>query len=250
MKPLLVLTGAAGTALAVRIVRSRHRRLLHPDGRSFTGTLEIWGLDEPLGAPLIDRPGAHPVTVRISKGAGTGPGRADVLGLAVRVAEPGTGERFDLLLSTVGAGRLLRHVPMPRRSFDTVYGTVVAFRTAAGHKVLLSAMPDPGGTALGHSLESVVATAARPGGARLLLAASVGSAVPLPFGRVTLEQPLPASVDAALAFDPVGNTTPGLHPSGFLHASRGIAYRLSQRLRGAEPDGTNRTEVVRAAMHR
>ena len=45
-------------ALGVRLVRSRHRRFLHPAGRSFTGELEVWGAD--VGSDLLDRPGRHP----------------------------------------------------------------------------------------------------------------------------------------------------------------------------------------------
>ena len=84
---------ALGAAVAVRAARSRDRRLLHPDGRSFTGDLEIWGTLEPTGAELIDRPGRHPVTLRISKGIGTRPGLPDILGVALRVHGPVAGRR-------------------------------------------------------------------------------------------------------------------------------------------------------------
>src|SRR5690348_326505 len=123
MRPAMRLGRALLTAgviaVGVRVVRSRTRRFLHPDGRSFTGELEIWGLPAPTGATLLDRPGRHPVTLRISKGAGTAPGRPDVLGVALRIHGPVAGRRADLLFSTAGRGRWLRHVPVPRRTFDT-----------------------------------------------------------------------------------------------------------------------------------
>jgi hypothetical protein len=67
---------------------------------------------------------------------------------------------------------------------------------------------------------------------------------------VTLGTPLPARIDAALAFDPVRNTTPDLHPTGLLHASRALAYPLSQRWRGADPVGPDPAAVTRTAAHR
>src|SRR5690349_2989819 len=162
MKALGIVAGAAlAGALTVRVARSRHRRLLHPDGRSFTGELEIWGPGRPIGSALVDRPARYPVTVRISKGAGTRPGRPDVLGVAVRLKETA-----DLLLSTMGNGRVLRHLPMPRRSFDTRYGSILPYRTGSGGKVYLTAEPDPAGPPLGRTLGSV--TAAAREGARLL----------------------------------------------------------------------------------
>ncbi|MBL7254437.1 hypothetical protein [Paractinoplanes lichenicola] len=217
MRPSVIAGAALVTALGVRIVRSRHRRFLHPDGRSFTGELNVWGLHT--GAGLLDRPARHDVTVRISKGAGTKPGRADVLGLVVRVHGPG--RDLDLLLSTCGQGRLTRHLPVPRRTFDTLYGSILAYRTGTARKIYLSARPD---APLGHDLDSITA-------GRITLLADDH-----PFGRVTFAGgPLPARTDAASAFDPIRNTAPDLHPTGTIHGTRALAYRLSQLWRGAHP---------------
>ncbi|GID27254.1 hypothetical protein [Paractinoplanes brasiliensis] len=230
---LSVIAGAAlATALGVRVVRSRHRRFLHPDGRSYRGDLEVWGSDT--GAALIDRPGRHPVTVRISKGAGTKPGRADVLGLTVRVH--GDERDLDLLLSTCGQGRFTRHVPMPRHSFDTMYGSILAYRTGADRKIYLSARPDE---PLGDDLDAITS------GQITLMAGDRA------FGRVTFGGgALPARTDAELAFDPVRNTAPDLHPTGAIHGSRALAYRLSQRWRGAGPVRTQPRAVARTALNR
>ncbi|MGA5302297.1 hypothetical protein ACPCHT_20380 [Nucisporomicrobium flavum] len=240
---------AGAVAVGVRIAHSRTRRFLHPDGRSFTGELEVWGLGAPAGAALLDRPGRHPVTLRISKGAGTPPGYPDVLGVAVRVHGPVAGHRCDLLFSTAGRGRWLRHVPTLRRSFDTVYGTIVAYRTATGRKLYLSVQPDLDGAALGRTLESVVA-AADGDGAQLLLGAADGDAAVRLFGRVRFGQELAARADAELAFDPVRNAPRDLHPTGFIHASRAVAYRLGQKWRGARPADSNPAAVARTSAHR
>jgi len=239
---------AGAVALGVRIAHSRTQRFLHPDGRSFTGDLEVWGLGEQTGAALLDRPGRHPVTLRISRGAGTPPGYPDVLGVAVRIHGPVAGHRCDLLYSTAGRGRWLRHVPTPRRGFDTMYGTIVAYRTAAGRKIYLSVQPDLDGAPLGRSLESVVAAAAGDG-AQLLLGAADGDASVRLFGRIRFGQELPAETDAELAFDPVRNAPPDLRPTGFIHASRAVAYRLGQRWRGARPADSNPAAVARTSAH-
>ncbi len=238
-----VVTAAAATALAVRVVRSRHQRSLHPDGRSFTGELTVTGLPGS-GSALLERPARHPVTLRISKGVGTRPGLPDVLGLAVRVHGPVAGHKRDLLFSTAGSGRLSRHVPMPRRGFDTFYGSILAYRTGTGRKVYLSARPDPDARPLGRTLESVV-TAAERDGARLIL-----SADDEPFGIVRFGEVLPAETDAALAFNAIHHTEADLRPTGLVHASRGPAYRLSQRWRGVAPAAADPDATVRAATHR
>jgi hypothetical protein len=234
---------AAAAALAVRVVRSRHQRFLHPDGRSFTGELTVTGLPG-AGSALLERPGRHPVTLRISKGMGTPPGVGDLFGVAVRVHGPVCGRKCDLLFSTAGQGRLGRHVPMPRRGFDAFYGSILAYRTGTGRKLYLSARPDPDARPLGRTLESVV-TAAERDGARLILMADDE-----PFGSVRFGPPLPAEMDAALAFNPVTYTGPDLHPTGLVHASRAVAYRLSQRWRGVPPPAADPDATARTAAHR
>jgi hypothetical protein len=232
-----LIAAVAVGALGVRIARSRHQRFMHPDGRSFTGELEVTG-GRRTGAALIDRPGRHPVTLRLSKGVGTAPGRADVLGLAIRVGDT------DLLFSTAGRGRVGRHVPLPRRGFDTFYGSIVPYRTGTGRKLYLSAEAGTGGRPLGRTLESIV-TAAEHDGARLTLSADDEA-----FGTVRFGAVLPAEVDAALAFDPIRKATPDLHPTGELHAVRAFAYRLSQKWRGARPAEANPGAIARTAAHR
>jgi hypothetical protein len=220
---------AIAIGLGVRVARSRHRRLLHPDGRSFTGELHIWGTGAPIGSALVDRPGRHPVTVRLSKGVGTRPGRPDVLGLAIRVHT--ADGPADLLLSTAGTGRFSRHVPVPRREFGTWYGSITPYRTGGHRKVYLGAGPDPDGVPLGRTLESVCA-AAGSGTARLVLHVR-HDGVTAPFGRVEFGARLPGAADAALAFDAVRHSPADLRPSGALHGARALTYPLSQRWRHA-----------------
>jgi hypothetical protein len=223
---------ATATALTVRFVRSRRRRSLHPVGRSFAGELE-----------LRDRthPDHYRVTLRLSKSLGTRGTRPDVRGLAIRVHLPG--RDLDLLLDSIGHGRLLRHLPMPRRGFDTGYGTITAYRSGHLGKIHLFAEPDPDGPALGRTLDGVAE------GDRLVLKVRKGRAERT-VGVVTLGRALSPSADAALAFDPVRNSGPDLHPTGILHGVRAVTYRWSQRWRGAAPARANPAAVTRAGAHR
>ncbi len=223
-----LLTGVAAAAVlgaGIRLVHRQGQRLLHPDGRTYSGELRVPG-GAGTGSALLDRPARHPITVRVSKGIGTEPGRYDILGLAVRVHGPVAGHRTDLLFSTCGAGRALRHVPALRRDFSTTYGSILAYRSGTGRKFYLAARPAPGSEDLGGTLESVTATAAKDG-ALFEIRADERTVAELCFG-----QELPESTDAALAFNPIDNVTADLHPVGLIHHSRALAYRWSQRWRG------------------
>jgi hypothetical protein len=237
----LVVAGAAA-ALGIRLVRSRHRRSLHPEGCSFAGQLEVWGADPPIGSALADRPGRYPVTVRVSKGLGTSGDRPDILGLALRI--PGPGGTADILLSTAGHRRLTRHLLVPRRTFDSWYGSITAYRTGDHRKVYLGAGPDPGNEPMGRSLTAVLA-AARRGTGLLLYARSGGTS--RSWGRVSFGQAMSPSADAALAFNPVLNVPADLQPTGLVHGSRTVAYRLSQRWRGVTPAGGRMVHDDRAS---
>jgi hypothetical protein len=217
-------------AVGVRVVRSRHQRSLHPAGRSFTGDLVVWGSGRREGAALLDQPGRHPIVVRISKGVGTRGGRADVRGVAVRVLGD---QPLDLLFSTSGEGRFTRHLPTLRRSFDTFYGSILPYRLGGGRKVYLSARPD---RSLGRAVSDVVE------GSLVLFVDERA------FGVVTFGGVQPPEVDAALAFDPVRNTRADLHPTGVIHMSRAVAYRLSQRWRGVVGASSDPEAVARTAL--
>jgi hypothetical protein len=240
---LVALTAAIG--LGIRLGRSRHRRSLHPDGRSFTGNLEVKGLDPPVGAEFIDQPGRYGVLIRLSKGIGTRRGRPDIRGVAIRVYAD---RELDLLLSTAGSGRITRHLPAPRRSFDVPFGSITSYRTKSRQKVYLSARPDPDTSSLGASLESIVA-AVQGRGSALLLSVDDYRGPSRVFGRVTLESLLSSAEDARLAFDPVRRSSAGLHPTGTVHSIRALAYRLSQRWRGATPVPPDAAAVARTAAH-
>ncbi|GHH53586.1 hypothetical protein GCM10017774_67150 [Lentzea cavernae] len=114
------------------IAHTRHARAFHPRGIQLTG--ELSG-----SAPF---PGNATVPVRLSKGAGTGPGKPDVLGLALRVPTA-TGD-WDLLLSSTGTGERTRMLPKFVRHWqDARLGTLAPYRHR-GELVWFMAVPGEG----------------------------------------------------------------------------------------------------------
>jgi hypothetical protein len=85
-------------------------------------------------------PASATVAVRLSKGAGTGPGWPDVFGVAFRV--PTESGDWDVLLSTTGTGRLSRLLPTPVRGWRGArLGTLAPYRYR-GELMWLMAVPD------------------------------------------------------------------------------------------------------------
>ncbi|MDG4789639.1 phosphodiesterase [Micromonospora sp. WMMD1102] len=201
--------------------------MLHPRGVSFGGEVELSGV---LAERLVGGPGRYPATVRLSRGTPTPAGWPDVLGLAVRLH--GADGPFDLLLSSTGRPRLLRHLPVPRRDFAGPYGSLLAYRVDGRRTYLLAAADRP----LGTSLAGVAALAARHGVRFDLLAAEGFRAPGRLVGRVVLGARLPAGTDAALAFDPDGRRGSGLRPRGLIQRLRRASYPVSQRGRNAAED--------------
>ncbi|MEV1331989.1 phosphodiesterase [Micromonospora costi] len=225
---------AARAAAAVRhasavLARLRRARLFHPDGRSFTGQVTIWGTPgPPTGVALLDQPGRYAATIRFSKGLSTPGSWPDVLGLAVRLHAAGP---FDLLVGSSAAPPLLRAMSLPRRRFAGTYSTVTPLRTAR-RRVWLGLLADPESPDLGRSLAQVAA-AARTGEPRLVLAVASAVGPWRPLGEVSVGDQLSARQDAALAFDPIGNVPAGLWATGPLAWLRDQTYRGSRAARGA-----------------
>jgi hypothetical protein len=210
--------------IARTLAHLRGGRLLHPRGRSFTATAELWG---PYAHALADGPGRYRATVRLSRGVPTPQGWPDVLGLALRLHRPAGA--VDVLVSTAGEMPLLRHLPLPRRDFAGPYTSIASYRHE-GRRVYLAARAGrPLGTTFGAVTERTLA-----GTAQLLVAVASAAGLWRPVARLTLGEPLGAGTDAALAFDPIGRHPPGLQPAGLVQRLRAAGYPVSRRARGAD----------------
>jgi hypothetical protein len=184
--------------------RLRGARLMHPVGRAFKATLEAPpGGRLRTGSRLLDAPGRHRVTVRVSKATATPPGWPDVFGLAIRWCG------FDLLLSSSQHRPLLRHLFLPRRGQAGFYSSLAAYRTPRYRRLFLGARLDPDGRT------ATIAAATRFGRWQ-------------PIARLQLRRRLSRRHSARLAFNPIRNTPPDLRAVGLLQRLRDPIYRGSQ----------------------
>lgn len=186
------------------VAKARHARALHPRGVQTTG--ELRG-----SAPF---PTTATVTVRLSKGAGTGPGKPDVLGLALRV--PTESGDWDLLLSSTGTGQRTRLLPKFVRHWkDARLGTLAPYRYR-GELVWFMAVPDDAGPG-------------EPGPpTRFTIHASGKDAAWRPVAALTLNPPDGAT--EPVAFDPVLNRPPDMEMAPrWLALLREQAYEGSRR---------------------
>ena len=224
MPDLLETAGRVVAVPLAALTKVRGAKPMHPSGVAFDAVLERTGLLGPRRIAWLDVTGTDEVLVRLSRGAGL-PGRLpDLLGFALRL--PGD-EPVDLLLSSTGSGRWTRRVPRPRSDAATTYGSIMAYRSAAG-PVWLAASPagsgvpsDPAGLA-----------AAGPGLA-FTLRAAVGRGRWQPFGRVTLGAPADPP-DPEVHFDAVLHAPPGLAADGPMARFRRPAYAAARAARHAD----------------
>jgi hypothetical protein len=194
------------------IAAARGAAAVHPRGQAFEATLE-------LVAPFPE--GRYDAMARLSKGAGTPGGWADVLGLAIR-ARPAADDPWDLLMSSAGQSRLSRCLPLPARDWSTArYSTLAPYEVNHRHFWLLSTSHGP---KVGHASVSELAHNAPR---EFTLAIAGRTACRLTVGRLTLLTPL---TDTGDRLDPMLNSPPGwrLAPS-WLRTVRELAYEGSRR---------------------
>ncbi|MDT0274732.1 phosphodiesterase [Blastococcus goldschmidtiae] len=219
----------AGRVVAVplaALARWRNGRPMHPRGAVFSAVLDRHGGDRPWGVAFLDATSCDDVVVRLSRGAGLPAPLPDLLGLAVRV-DGGSGEPVDLLLSTTGRGALTRVVPALRRDTASVYGSIMAYRSAAG-PIRLAALPTTQGIP---SEPGPLAESVRRRSLVFELAAARGLEPWRPFARLTIHDAV-RPLDPDLRFDAVRRPPPGLSPDGPLARFRQPAYAAAQEARG------------------
>jgi hypothetical protein len=214
----------AGSVLAAwfgTLSRLRGKRVVHPEGVVFRGTLRPAG--ERLEGTALGT--ETPVLVRLSRALGLPAALPDLLGLALRVPDAfGTGRHQDALLVSCGSSPLGRRVFLPASGFaERPYTTLLPYDFRGERIVLEAQVCDPAdpGPSLGEldrdgagSLEYEL-RAIGPGGHARIVA------------RILLHERLEPTQAESLEFDPT-NTGAGLELAGALNRLRGPSYRGSQ----------------------
>lgn len=223
MKPAHVFERAAAplsgasAALFAGLSALRRKRVFHPHGVTFAGTLTLHD-DNPL--PFE---GAEPALVRFSRAAGLPPGLPDLYGLALKLPEAGQ----DLLLVTSGESAVTRHLLVPTKGFfRRPYSTVLPYELY-GETIVLGARPDP---ALVHaSRQEIDDLAPLVAAGRLrfdLTWGRAGTADVRTCASLVVDRPH----DGDLVFNPF-DSHPSLRPAGGLNRLRRESYERSQEAR-------------------
>ena len=221
----------AGTALAVvfdAMARLRHGKPIHPRGIVARAVVTRRGLPYGRwGVPWLDEPGTDVGIARFSRAAGLPAPAPDVLGLALRLQAAGT--QHDLLLASTGMRPGWRHVLFPRRhALRAPYGSLLPYE-AAGHTVLLAAIPHanaPYGVS-----DTDVARALATGSHTFQLMVTTLRGDWIPFAQLTVTRNDDDALDVPTAFDPILNPLPGLPLAQPFRSLRQPAYHAARRAR-------------------
>jgi hypothetical protein len=222
---------AAGTALAVvfdAMARLRHGKPIHPRGIIARAVVTRRGSpDGRWGVGWLDEPGTDVGMVRFSRAAGLPAPAPDVLGLALRLEAVGT--QHDLLLASTGMRPGWRHVLFPRRhALRAPYGSLLPY-DAAGHKVLLAAVPQADAPCGVSDIDVARALATGSHTFRLMVATLRGDWTP--FAQLTITRNDEDVLDVPIAFDPVLNPLPDLPLAQPFRSLRQPAYHAARRAR-------------------
>ncbi|MFI6033240.1 phosphodiesterase [Streptomyces sp. NPDC051315] len=213
-----------------RLARLRRAPALHPHGLMCTAEVEVVdGGGGRWGAAWLDTPGRYTATVRLSRAAGLPRRLPDGLGMAVRVARAGGPDRpLDLLLTSSGRGRVMRHVPLPRAdALGGPYSSLLAYRVG-GRPRVLAAFPRRSGRGPVHGDPRSLRTALAAGPLVFDLRAGAPDGSWRAFAVLTVRTALPDPQDETPDYDVYLHDADGFTPGGTLAAARRAAYRGSR----------------------
>ena len=218
---------SAATALPFGVLSAvRRRRIFHPNGVAFDGTLHIDGPGSLLGDVPLFAGGDHPAIVRFSRGVGLPESVPDILGIAVKLpGAHGPGGDQDLLLVSSGSGGIGRHLLVPAGSFgERPYSTLLMYR-AGSQRVLFGLEPGPGVREDRPTLADLEGVG--DGHLRFTFSVATANGPWERVGELRTTKRLGDAESEELRFNP-WNAGGGLEPTGPLNALRDAAYRGSQ----------------------
>ncbi|WP_067893807.1 DUF1990 family protein [Actinomadura chibensis] len=217
---------ARSFALAAR--RLRHRPL-HPKGLVADAVLRLHGTSQIWGVPLLDDQTELRGKARLSRAIGLPPAFPDILGLALRWAQPSDDQdTAELLLATTGRTILGRRLLRPmNRWTPAFYGSLLAYRVG-DRRVLLGAVARGPRRAPADLPTLARALDDRPLLFDLMVATEYGPWER--FGELRLTGPARGDEREPMRFNPALHPVPELHPVGLFQQVRGPTYAAVQRV--------------------
>ncbi|TNC22052.1 hypothetical protein FHE65_36125 [Mumia zhuanghuii] len=200
----------AGAAAGLAALRRFRAKPLHPRGVVVEARLVRTGVPpgaRASGVPWLDEPGEDRTLVRASRAVGLPRSWPDVHGIALRVPVEGRGYG-DLLLASTGWGALGRFfLTVSRCPTARPMTTLLPYRTARGPVLVGAQHVD--------------------GGARIQLSWTRALGPWRPFAEIDLVGAA-SDGDAAVRFDPVLRTVPGLETYEWVRRLREPAYATAR----------------------
>ena len=211
-----------------RLARKKGDRVFHAEGQAFHGSIRT-----PDGT-------VKPVVVRLSRGGAGTSGKPDILGVAVKVQEPGGGSQDFLLVTARGSRGIKARLPARRGSFaGQSVSSLTSFRTGSVRGPITAELPDSLVTSLDVGGGSTPSSGQQTFELQLNNSAvsrlTRGGPRRQSLGQVTVDfaRPLSARQNAELEMTPF-NTAGGVEPAGLVNRLRRSAYHGSQTGRAAE----------------
>ena len=212
--------------------KARGKRIFHPEGVSFGGSLTPVGSSMAAGADLFGGDEPLPAQVRLSRALGLPSESGDPCGLAFRVLNAyGPGRHQDFLLVSSARPPIGRHLISPARNFGSrPYSSLLPYSIGGDTRLVgAEVLGDQG-----RSLQQIRMSADPDLTFSIDLASPTG-----PWERVAelhIGERLSPAASEQLRFNP-GNCGGGIEPIGLLNRLRLPAYGGSQAGRRAGDRG-------------
>ena len=228
--------GTASAALFGLGSRIRGKRILHPCGVGFRGTLDVDAPGRYVAADLLREQRTWRTVVRLSRGIGLPDGVPDVLGLALRIEDAYGAQRHqDFLLVSSARGAVWQHLilPGPRGFLGHAYSSVLLYRIGTGLRVVGAEPRHRPGERI--RLPDLLDSQHGGGLSFNLTLAMLGGRTDT-VAHLELGARIDDATTEALAFNP-WNCGGSIRPAGPFMGLRRPSYVGSQAGRGVQPQG-------------
>ncbi|HEU4481252.1 MAG TPA: hypothetical protein VFS18_05155 [Actinomycetota bacterium] len=217
---------SAGTFAALS--RLRGKRIFHPIGEAFAGTLTFNSAADRWLPDVLARPRQHDVIVRFSRAVGLPQAFPDILGFAIKIPDLyGNGWGQDWLLVTSATDVVRRHVLIPSFGFlSRSYSSVLPYRSG---ETLVTFGAEPLTRRRARTFEDLE-NLVRNEGMRFSFTVAAEGKDHVHLGQIELTEARPQATSENLRFNP-WHSSSELRPAGPLNELRRDSYVASQKAR-------------------